>query len=177
MNCNSFSMNDRATYANFQEWQTLYQNIMEQPLVGTVPVKRSRWRYLAATLVVILLGLASRSERLDIPWFIAKYAGDTLWGLVVFVGLGFLFPRQSTLAVGILAIAFACSVEFSQLFHPPWLDAIRAYRLAGLVLGTPSATFAWGDIGSYLVGIAGGIAAELAIYRRREPDEIPSGAK
>ena len=52
------------------------------------------------------------------------------------------------------------AVEFSQLFHPPWLDAIRAYKLCGLVLGTPSSTFAWGDIAAYLVGITFGVGVE-----------------
>jgi hypothetical protein len=126
---------------------------------------RPRWVYAFAALAVIGLGLASRSEEIGLPWFVAKYSGDSLWGLVVFIGLGFLFPRQSTRCVTALAMGFACSVEFSQLFHPSWLDAIRANRLVGLVLGSPSATFAWGDIAAYFVGITCGVVVELVVFR------------
>jgi hypothetical protein len=128
--------------------------------------------YALAAMGVIGLGLASRSEAVGLPWFVAKYLGDALWGLVVFVGFGFLFPRQSTLLITVLAVGFACSVEFSQLYHPSWLDAIRATRLGGLVLGTPSATFAWGDIVAYLVGIVCGVIAELAIFHKPRTQSV-----
>lgn len=131
---------------------------------------RSRLAYALAIAVVIGLGLASRSPAVGLPWFASKYSGDVLWGLVVFVGFGFLFHRQSVLRITLLAVGFACSVEFSQLYHASWLDAIRTTRLGGLVLGTPTATFAWGDIAAYLVGIACGVLVELAIVNKpRDP--------
>jgi Protein of unknown function (DUF2809) len=139
---------------------------MNHHSVKSWQVIRPRWIYALAALAVIGLGLASRSEKIGLPWFVAKYLGDSLWGLVVFIGLGFLFPRQSTRCVTALAMGFACSVEFSQLFHPSWLDAIRSNRLGGLVLGTPSSTFAWGDIAAYFVGITCGVVVELVVFRK-----------
>jgi hypothetical protein len=136
------------------------------PRVADGQIVRSRWMYALAAMGVIGLGLACRAEEVGLQWFVAKYSGDALWGLVVFVGFGFLLRRQSTLLVTALTVGFACSVEFSQLYHPLWLDTIRATRLGGLVLGTPSATFAWGDIAAYLVGIACGVIAELAIFHK-----------
>ncbi len=139
---------------------------------------RTRWMYALAAIGVIGLGLASRSEVVGLPWFAAKYSGDALWGLVVFVGFGFLLRWQSTLLVTVSAVGFACSVEFSQLYHPLWLDAIRATRFGGLVLGTPSSTFAWGDIAAYLVGIACGIIVELAfIYKPRTQSDRAFSAR
>jgi hypothetical protein len=48
--------------------------------------------------------------------------------------------RERTLP---LALAFSFAVEFSQLYHAPWIDALRGYRLGTLVLGD---TVGWGDL-------------------------------
>ena len=135
---------------------------------------RSRPVYAAAVLIVIGLGLWSRSDAGGLPWVVAKYAGDALWGLVVFLGIAFLLSRRSTHVVAALATAFACAVEVSQLYHAPWLDAIRGIRgtrPGGLVLGTPASTFAWADIAAYMVGIAVGIATDRCLIRMS--DRIP----
>ncbi len=134
--------------------------------MGTEKVVRPRWVYALAALIVIALGLASRWDAVGLPWFVAKYSGDALWGLVVFIGLAFLFHSLSTRLVAALAAMFACAVEFSQLFHPPWLDAIRANKLCGLVVGSPSSTFAWGDIAAYLVGISLAVIIESIVFRK-----------
>ncbi|HEV3383560.1 MAG TPA: hypothetical protein VG097_02030 [Gemmata sp.] len=58
---------------------------MSNPFVGdirVVRVVRSRRDYAVAALLVIALGLASRWEPIGLPWFVAKYTGDALWGLV-----------------------------------------------------------------------------------------------
>jgi hypothetical protein len=121
--------------------------------------------YAAAVLVVIALGLWSRSDAAGLPWAVAKYAGDALWGLVVFLGVGLVLPGLSNRAAAGLAAAFACAVESSQLYHAPWLDAVRGTLLGGLVLGTPASTFEWGDIAAYLAGIAAGAVAERGTRR------------
>jgi hypothetical protein len=113
---------------------------------------------------VIGLGLASRSPTLALPPFAAKYGGDALWALMVFLGLGLLLPRWRTSAVAALASGACCAVEFSQLYHAPWLDAARRTRLGALALGD---TFAWADIAAYLAGIALGAVAEWTAQRFR----------
>ena len=136
-----------------------------------VGVDRSRPLSATAVLVVIGLGLWSRSDAAGLPWVVAKYAGDALWGLVVFLGVGFLLSRRSARVVAALATAFACAVEFSQLYHAPWLDAIRGTLFGGLVLGTPASAFAWADIVAYMVGITVGIASDRCLSRKS--DRIP----
>lgn len=121
---------------------------------------RRRGRTAIAVAVVIGLGLLSRAEAVGLPWVVAKYTGDALWGLVVFLGLALVFARQRTGRVAALAVTFACAVEVGQLVHAGWLDAVRGTRLGGLVLGTPAATFAWGDLAAYFFGIGAGAAAD-----------------
>ena len=142
-------------------------NPLKDTIVGHGRV-RSRPAYAAAVLVVIGLGLWSRSDAAGLPWAVAKYAGDALWGLVVFLGIAFLLSRKTTGAVAWLATVFACAVEVSQLYHAPWLDAVRATRPGGLVLGTPPSTFAGADIAAYAVGIAVGIAADRCLIRKSD---------
>src|SRR5262245_7367678 len=111
---------------------------------------RSRWLYALLGSAGIALGLLSRSEFLSLPAFLAKYAGDALCALLIFPSFGFLLPSQSTRRIASLAVLFCCGIEFSQLYHAPWIDTLRRQRLGALILGD---TFAWADIVAYLVGI------------------------
>ncbi|MDO9212332.1 MAG: DUF2809 domain-containing protein [Methylococcales bacterium] len=119
---------------------------------------RNRTLYALLMLLVIGLGLGSRHYATHLPLFIASYAGDTLWALEVFLTTGFLFPTYPTKKIAVIALAFAFFIEFSQLYHAPWLDDIRHNRLAGLILGYG---FLWSDLLCYSVGIAVGAGVEL----------------
>jgi uncharacterized protein (DUF1810 family) len=124
------------------------------------PNVRHRGVYATLVAVVIGLGLASRSGALS-PFF-AKYTGDALWALMIFLSVGFLLPTWRTASVGAIALTVTCSVEFSQFYHAPWIDVVRFTTLGHLVLGD---TFAWGDMVAYLAGIALGGTKE-AIAKR-----------
>jgi hypothetical protein len=131
---------------------------------------RPRGLYVLWIGAVICAGLASRSRALNLPPFIAKYAGDALWALMVFVGLGFLLPRRTTATLMVFAAVICVAVEFSQLYHAPWIDAIRRTTLGHLALGD---TFAWPDIVAYLIGVAIGGAIELAVSIARPTPAEP----
>jgi hypothetical protein len=87
---------------------------------------RHRVRYALLAVAVVASGLLWRSGLIPLPRWLSNHGGDSWWALMVFVGCGFLRPRASTQAVASLALAFAWGVEFSQLYHAPWLDAVRA---------------------------------------------------
>jgi hypothetical protein len=123
---------------------------------------RNRLIWALAACAVVGLGLASRRYAWYLPEFLARYAGDTLWALMVFVMIGVLAPRLSTRWVASAALAFSYAVELSQLYHAPWLDKIRNTSLGGLVLGYG---FLWSDVVCYTTGVAIGVAAELALRR------------
>ena len=131
-------------------------------------MKRNRITYVVGILLVILLGLASRSESLSIPSIIKEYAGDSLWALAAYLMVDFLFPRFSIRKVAIIAGLFSLTIEVSQLYHAPWLDYIRRLRLGGLVLGFG---FSWSDLVCYAVGISIGVALDwswnLSVFARK----------
>ena len=64
------------------------------------------------------------------------------------------YEEKGGLCVG---IGLSYLIEISQLYHAPWIDAIRATALGGLVLGFG---FLWSDILCYTVGVLLGIIVD-----------------
>ena len=126
---------------------------------------RNRLLYLVLVAGVVALGLASRHFPL-LPSFVHLYIGDALWALMVFLIFGFLFPKHSTMKLALYAVCFSYCIEFSQLYHAPWIDGIRANRLGRLVLGFG---FLWSDLIAYLIGISLGALCEWAVVSTRRP--------
>jgi len=114
-------------------------------------------------LAVIAIGLLWRSGMIPLPQWLSNNGGDALWALMVFVGFGFLLPRSSTLMIALLALTFSWVVEFSQLYHAPWIDAVRATLPGRLMLGN---TFYWPDLPAYTLGIGLGAWMEWRLRRR-----------
>jgi hypothetical protein len=113
--------------------------------------------YSALAVAVVAAGLLWRSGFIPLPPDLSNYGGDALWALMVFVGFGFLFPRASTLTLALMALTLAWGVEFSQLYHAPWIDAVRATLPGRLVLGN---TFNWPDLLAYALGVGLGAWVE-----------------
>jgi hypothetical protein len=120
---------------------------------------RSRLTQAVSAAVVICFGVASRSRFVGLPPFWAKYSGDALWALLVFIGLGLFFPSQRTWKLAALAFGVAFADECSQLYHAAWIDAVRRTWLGHAILGD---VFAWPDLVAYAAGIAVGSIAEWA---------------
>ena len=119
---------------------------------------RARLLYLIGLVMVIPLGLGSRRYGDSLPDWFAEYGGDTLWAVMVFLLLSLATPTLSVVVRAGSALAFSYAIEFSQLYHAPWIDEIRDTTLGGLVLGFG---FLWSDILCYTVGIGVCVLAEL----------------
>lgn len=132
----------------------------------TSDAPRRRLRYLPLLAIVPLLGLASRSHDIQLPPFIASYAGDTLWALMVFLVVAVLAPRWSTARVWVVSCAISFAVEISQLYHAPWIDAVRRTWPGAMLLGFG---FLWSDLVCYLVGVTIGAAIDLLLSGRGAP--------
>jgi glycopeptide antibiotics resistance protein len=115
--------------------------------------------YLGIAIILIPIGMASRTYGNQ---FVKLYFGDVLWAMMIYFGLKVLFPNQSK-KVAYLALAFCFLIEFSQLYHAPWIDNIRSNRLGGLVLGFG---FLWSDLVCYLLGIGLGYFIDETFSKR-----------
>ena len=129
-------------------------------------MKRNRRSYATVVACVIAVGLASRSDlAAHLPPFIATYAGDTLWALMVYLCLGFVFTTLPSPLLALAALVISFSVEFSQLYKAAWIDGIRATRLGALLLGSG---FLTSDLLCYTAGVLMGVAGEAFVMKRKK---------
>ncbi|MCX2824851.1 hypothetical protein COM13_11515 [Bacillus pseudomycoides] len=120
--------------------------------------KRNRLLYAILTIIVVILGLASRKFAYALPNLLNAYLGDALWALMIFIGFGFLFHKMKIKKIAFLSLLFCYGIEISQLYHADWIDNIRATTLGGLVLGYG---FLWSDLLAYTIGVGMGMLCEL----------------
>jgi hypothetical protein len=113
--------------------------------------------------VVIFLAFFIRSDSPLVPAFVAEYGGDTLWALMVFMVLRIITPRWPIWKSAALGLAISYLCEVSQLYHAPWIDAIRGYRLGAILLGD---CFVWSDLVCYTAGIFLGALTEWGLRRK-----------
>jgi len=121
---------------------------------------RKRILYLLSAIPVLIAGLASRKLREQLPQFLAEYAGDTVWALMLYLLVSMLLAGRPIVVRAAISVALAFLVEISQLYHTPWIDSIRQTTLGGLVLGFG---FLWTDLIWYSVGIAIGAVTDWGI--------------
>lgn len=126
--------------------------------------ERDRLIYFFMIIVVMLMGLSTRYFSKNLPRWIILYAGDTLWALMIFLIIGFLFKKFSSIKVALFAAIFSVSIEMSQLYSAPWIDGLRKTKIGGLILGYG---FLWSDILCYILGIAIGVCLEKLYYKNR----------
>jgi hypothetical protein len=128
--------------------------------IPIAPSGRSRLPYLALAAATIAIGLGLQWVRPDLPRAFADILGDALWGLMMFWLVGAIGPAIRALTRGVIALAVCWVVEFSQLYHTPWLDAWRGTVLGHLTLGSG---FDLRDLVAYGLGVLVGIRLEATI--------------
>ena len=132
-------------------------------MAGGSGMTRSRLTCVALLIATVLAGLASRQWAASLPAFIAAYAGDALWAGMVFWLMAIVWPRASTVRLASAALAIAVVDELSQLYHAPWIDGLRATRLAALALGQG---FLWSDLVCYTAGVSLAAGVDWWLLRR-----------
>jgi hypothetical protein len=120
-------------------------------------VARQRLKYVGLGVVTLIVGLLVRFAPLGLPRFVVKYGGSTMWALMVYWLLAFIWPRSGVARLALIAGVIAALVEFQRLYHSPGLDAFR-HSLAGiLLLGN---FFSARDIVAYWLAIAVGAVVD-----------------
>jgi hypothetical protein len=126
-------------------------------------VSRRVWAALAV-VVIVAAGLLTRSGWAALPGFVVTWGGDTLWAAMVYAILATLRPTDPVRRLALLAGGFALLIEVSQLYQADWIVAVRANRLAALVLGHG---FLWSDLACYAVGVAGAALVDRVLSADR----------
>ncbi|QFK71929.1 DUF2809 domain-containing protein [Pradoshia sp. D12] len=110
----------------------------------------SRFFYLTAIILCIILGLASRLYSSMLHPFLAQHAGDALWAMMVYFGFRFLFVQKKPFLAFGFSVLFSFGIEFSQLYQAAWINQIRNTTIGALILGKG---FLWIDLLRYTLGI------------------------
>ena len=132
----------------------------------TSPVfRRSRWLIVILALLVIAVGLASRRGLVQFPAVLGNYPGDALWAWVVLLCVAWVRPAITRGRLVGVSLVVAFAIEFLQLYQAPWMQALRANKLAYLVLGNGFDPL---DLLAYVVGIALGAAVDWGWQRWRQ---------
>lgn len=108
-------------------------------------LKNTRFTYFILIVFVIILGILSRKIE-GVPTFF----GDTLYAVMVYLGLRMCFINNSFMKTMVLALFFCFCIEFLQLYRAEWLLSIRRTTLGHYALGQG---FLWSDLGFYTLGI------------------------
>ncbi len=119
--------------------------------------RRNARIYWLMMLVIIALGLPSRTMQAHLPSWYVQYFGDYLWAMLLFFGFALILQKSNTLQVAMTTLVFTYCIEISQLFHPPWLEYLRSIKLFALLLGY---NFLWADLVTYALGIFTGALIE-----------------
>ncbi len=123
---------------------------------------RRRLPFLIALALLCAAGLLVRRQNAVSPNFFTAYFPDAAWTMAVYCGFGLLFCKDARLHFP-LALGVSFLVELSQLWRPPFLEALRATTLGGLVLGYG---FLWSDLVCYTVGALLCAAAETILRKK-----------
>ncbi|MGL5152308.1 MAG: DUF2809 domain-containing protein [Clostridium sp.] len=127
-------------------------------------MKRKRVIYFILIIITMILGILSRKSGQYLPDVIAKYSGDTLWSLMVYLGIGFIFPKMNIKHIFILTLMFSYTIEISQLYQAAWINNIRNTTLGALILGHG---FLFSDLVCYTVGITIGGISEIIYLKEK----------
>jgi hypothetical protein len=120
-------------------------------------IRRSRLFFLVLAIVTIALGLGVHLRGGVLGVAARDVIGDALWAAMVAWLLGAAVPRVNAGIRGVAAAAICFCVEFSQLYHVPALDALRATPPGHLVLGSG---FDPRDLLAYTTGIIAAVLIE-----------------
>ncbi len=129
-----------------------------------------RLRYLVATIVTIGAGLLCRMRKEWFPGVVNLYLGDTLYAVMMYFVMAFLFPSKSAYFKAFTALAICFAIELSQLYHSPFVDTLRNTLFGRLVLGSG---FLWSDLLAYTIGVLFAVAIDLLLLCNRVQKNRP----
>jgi len=112
---------------------------------------RVRAGALVSLALCVPVGLATKRYPIEGAEWVRESAGGALYVACFCLAALVIWPRARAWVVAAVVLAATCGVEILQIWHPVWLDAIRATRPGGLLLGS---TFVWADFPWYGVGAA-----------------------
>jgi hypothetical protein len=108
-----------------------------------------RFNLFIAIIIIIPLGLVSKFYKGPLDQWLNNYSGGVFYEIFWILLVIFINPKIPPRLAAILVFMITALLEFLQLWHPPFLEAIRATLIGRLLIGT---TFDWWDFPHYMLG-------------------------
>ncbi|MCD6334242.1 MAG: DUF2809 domain-containing protein [Candidatus Latescibacteria bacterium] len=118
-----------------------------------IPLQKPRRAILRSLFVVTPLGFATKFYPGPGAWWFNNYAGGLLYEVFWCLAAGLMWPRASAFRIAARVLGITCALEFLQLWHPPFLEGIRATFIGRTLIGT---SFTWWDFPYYILGWGAG---------------------
>ncbi len=113
----------------------------------------TRIRILIAILFITPLGFATKFYNGPLHAWVNDSLGGVLYEVFWCLAAALFFPRVNAIKTAALIFAATCVLEILQLWHPPFLEAVRATFIGRTLIGT---SFSWLDFPHYLLGCFAG---------------------
>lgn len=126
-------------------------------------MQRSRFTLTILIAATIALGLAWRFAIPGLPWFFWKYGGSLLWASLIYFLLAFCLPLSRGGWLLLVGAIIVTALEFSRLYHAPWLDAFRQSLPGRIALGN---VFSLLNIPAYYAGLVAAWLMDRVVQRR-----------
>lgn len=91
------------------------------------------------------MGILSR--KIDV---IPTFIGDTLYAVMIYFGMRFIFINHNKKIAILLALLFCYCIEFQQIYSADWIVQIRRTSIGHYALGQG---FLWSDLVFYTTGV------------------------
>jgi len=106
-------------------------------------------RFLLTLFLLIPIGIATKRYTGVGESWIQFYFGGVIYEIFWCVFFAFLISSASALRIVVWVLVVTCVLEFLQLWHPPFLEWIRATFLGRALFGS---SFSWLDFRHYFLG-------------------------
>lgn len=118
---------------------------------------------LAALCLVIPAGLYSKVYSGPGWMWSVNYAGGIFYEIFFCIIAALVFPSAGSVRIGLSVFPATSALEFLQLWHPPFLEAVRSLWIGRTVIGT---TFSPLDFPHYAAGCILGVLI-ISFIRRQ----------
>jgi hypothetical protein len=116
-------------------------------------IKKFRIRLFIALLLVTPLGFATKFYSGPLHAWVHDSMGGVLYEVFWCLAAAVFFPRVNIKKTAALIFTATCVLEILQLWHPPFLEAVRMTFIGRTLIGT---SFSWLDFPHYLLGCLAG---------------------
>jgi hypothetical protein len=135
----------------YESNETLVHNVSHEASKLQLALRVSlRWGLsLVSFVIAIAIGLASKFYVGPFERWVSQDLNGVFYAMVWVFLLAVLVPIARPRNIAIAAVAICIGIEFLQLWHPHFLEVLRAEPLGRLVLGS---SFTFYDMPYYVVG-------------------------